>query len=349
MTDTESAGEMSDAELKQQQDLERANSLKPKDQPLVKHIYTADPSAHVFDNKIVIYPSHDIESDAGTNDNGDQFAMRDYHVLSLNGIDADAVDHGVALSVDDIPWAEQQLWAPDAAYKNGKYYFYFPARDYDGIFRLGVASGDSPTGPFKAEEHYIQGSYSIDPAVLGDDDGAYYLYWGGIWGGQLQNWRNGKFEADDIYPADNEPAYAPRVAKLSDSMLQMAEAPREVLIYDDNGELLCAGDTQRRFFEAPWLHKHNGMYYLSYSTGDTHNIVYAIGDNPYGPFTYQGVVLKPVLGWTNHHSIVKYQEKWWLFYHDSSLSDGQTHLRCVKMCELQHDEDGKIITIDAYH
>ena len=340
--------ELSDAELKQQQDLARANSLQGKNQPLVTNIYTADPSAHVFEGKIFIYPSHDIETDACTNDDGDQFAMRDYHVLSVDSDTGTATDHGVALSVDDIPWAEKQLWAPDAASKNGRYYFYFPARDYNGIFRIGVAVSDNPAGPFKAEESYIKGTYSIDPAVFEDKDGSHYMYWGGIWGGQLQNWRNGQFDADDVYPADDEPAYAPLVAKLSDDMLQLAETPKAILIYDENGDLLCAGDNDRRFFEASWLHEYQGKYYFSYSTGDTHKIVYAIGDNPYGPFTYQGVILNPVLGWTNHHSIAKYQDQWFLFYHDSSLSQGQTHLRCVKMSELTHDENGLIKTIDAY-
>ena len=207
---------------------------------------------------------------------------------------------------------------------------------------------DNPAGPFKAEENYIKGTYSIDPAVYEDKDGSHYMYWGGIWGGQLQNWRDGTFNAEDIYPADNEPAYAPLVAKLSNDMLQLAETPKEVLIYDNNGKLLSAGDNDRRFFEASWVHQYQGKYYFSYSTGDTHKIAYAIGDNPYGPFTYQGVILNPVLGWTNHHSIAEYNNKWFLFYHDSSLSEGQTHLRCVKMCELTHDENGVITPINAY-
>lgn len=55
------------------------------------------------------------------------------------------------------------------------------------------------------------------------------------------------------------------------------------------------------------MHKYNGKYYFSYSTGDTHRLCYAIGDNPYGPFTYQGVILTPVVGWTTHHAIVEYK------------------------------------------
>ena len=95
------------------------------------------------------------------------------------------------------------------------------------------------------------------------------------------------------------------------------------------------------------MHKYNGKYYLSYSTGDTHLLVYAIGDNPYGPFTYQGVILTPVLGWTTHHSIVEFKGKWWLFYHDASLSGGKTHLRSVKVAALEYRPDGGIVTIDG--
>ena len=90
------------------------------------------------------------------------------------------------------------------------------------------------------------------------------------------------------------------------------------------------------------MHKYNGLYYLSYSTGNTHYLVYATSKNPLGPFTYQGRFLEPVLGWTTHHSIVEFKGKWYLFHHDSTLSGGQTHLRCVKVKELVYDEAGRI-------
>lgn len=340
--------DLSHAEQTVKKDLERARSLKEKSKPLVEHIYTADPSAHVFNGKIYIYPSHDIETDNAINDNGDHFAMDDYHVLSMENATASAVDHGVALSVDDVPWASKQMWAPDAAYKDGTYYFYFPARDKYGIFRIGAASSTSPTGPFKAEPDYIQGTFSIDPAVFEDDDGSYYLYFGGLWGGQLQNWYDGKFHKQDKYPAEHEVALPAKMAKLSANMIELDEEVKDVILIDEQGKSITVGDNNRRFFEGPWVHKHNGVYYFSYSTGDTHKIAYATGDSPYGPFTYQGVILNPVLGWTNHHSITLFEGKWYLFYHDSSLSRGQTHLRCVKMTELIHDENGLIEVIDAY-
>jgi hypothetical protein len=96
------------------------------------------------------------------------------------------------------------------------------------------------------------------------------------------------------------------------------------------------------------VHKYGGKYYFSYSTGNTHFLCYAIGDNPYGPFTYQGQILSPVVGWTTHHSICEFQGKWYLFYHDSILSNGVTHLRSVKVTELQYDANGRIVPISPY-
>jgi len=318
--------------------------------PLVSHIFTADPSAHVFNGKIYIYPSHDIESEVKEDDMGSHFDMKDYHVFSMERPGAEVIDHGPALKLEDIPWASRQLWAPDAAHKDGKYYLYFPAKDKNDIFRIGVAVADNPSGPFLAEPEPIKGSFSMDPAVFEDEDGNFYLYFGGIWGGQLQWFEDqqrvdGRKGPTDGIPASEEKALMPFVAQLSDNMLEFAEKPREVLLLDQKGEPIKAGDNEKRFFEAAWVHKHNGKYYFSYSTGDTHFIAYGIGDSPYGPFTYQGNILEPVQGWTNHHSIVNFEGKWYLFYHDTELS-GKTPLRNIKMTELTHLPDGTIQTIN---
>jgi hypothetical protein len=317
-------------------------------EPLVTHIYTADPSAHVFEGKIYIYPSHDLDRDIPSNDNGDQYMMEDYHILSMENVNSPCIDNGEALHLKDIQWASQQLWAPDAAFKNNTYYLYFPARDKNDVFRIGVATSSSPAGPFTAEKDPIPGSFSIDPAVLVDDDSRAYIYFGGLWGGQLEMWQTGSFNPDSTGPAAAEPAIGPRVAELSDDMLTFKEAPAEISIVDENGNPILAGDEDRRYFEGPWMHKYNGKYYLSYSTGTTHTIVYAISDNPKGPFVFKGKILTPVVGWTTHHSIVKVEDKWYLFYHDSSLSGGIDNKRCVKFTELKYNEDGTIQTIEPY-
>jgi len=324
------------------------NGKTPISQPLVSHIYTADPSAHVFNGKIYVYPSHDIDAkDVKEDDDGGHFAMRDYHVLSMDKVGGPVKDNGVALDIKDIPWAGRQLWAPDAAYKNGTYYLYFPVKDKQDVFRLGVATSKSPVGPFKAEPQPMKGTYSIDPCVFQDTDGNAYIYFGGIWGGQLQRWDNNQYDAKGALKKPDEVAYLPRVARLNNDMKELAEPVKAIQLLDENGKLFNEKDNDKRFFEGSWLHKYKGKYYLSYSTGDTHNLCYAIGDSPYGPFTYKGVLLKPVLGWTNHHSIIEKDGKWYLFYHDTQLS-GKTHLRNVKVTELTYNPDGTIKTIDAY-
>ena len=319
-------------------------------QPLVKDIYTADPSAHVWDGKIYVYPSHDIDGPAVEDDLGSHFEMRDYRVLRMDKIGGPVTVGPVALDVKDVPWAAKQMWAPDAAKKGDTYYLYFPAKDKEGVFHIGVATAKDPMGPFKAQPKPIKGSFSIDPSVFTDEDGQSYMYFGGIWGGQLQRYATGKYDPNGSKTdlgQDDKPALAPRVAKMSGDMLEFAETPREIQIVDDKGKPLLGGDHDRRFFEAAWMHKYKGKYYFSYSTGDTHYLAYGIGDSPYGPFTYKGRILEPVEGWTTHHSIVEWGGKWWLFYADSQLS-GQTRLRNVKVTELKYNPDGTIQTINPF-
>ncbi len=330
-------------------------SKAEQNKPLVKHIYTADPSAHVFNGKIYVYPSHDLNVEVTDNDNGDQYVMEDYHVLEMDSVTSEVVDCGEVLNMREVPWVSKQMWAPDCAYKNGKYYLYFPAKDKDGIFRIGVATSDTPGGKFTPEAEPIKGSFSIDPCSFVDDDGRAYLVTGGLWGGQLEKWQTGSFVMGDPDmipgsdgPKGDEPALGPCVGELTDDMLQYKTAPQHVQILDENGEPIKACDEKRRYFEGPWMHKYNGKYYLSYSTGTTCYIVYATSDSPFGPFTYQGRILEPVIGWTTHHSIVEVDGKWYLFYHDSSLSGGINSKRCVKFRELNYDADGKIITMNPY-
>jgi len=282
----------------------------------------ADPAVHVFNGRLYIYPSHDRRSAVGSNATGDGYDMVDYYALSLDDVkNGEVTSHGVILDIKDIPWATRQLWDNDAAHKDGKYYLYFPARDNSDVFRIGVAVADRPEGPFISQPEPIPGSYSIDPCVF-EENGEYYMYFGG----------EGKFPKG----VKN----APRIVKLSEDMLEFAEEPREVLILDKNGRTIS--DSERGFFEASWMHKYDGKYYFSYSTGHSHRLCYAIGDNPYGPFTYQGVMLTPVEGWTTHHSIVEFKDKWYLFYHDARPSGGVDTLRSIKVRELIYNPDGTI-------
>lgn len=307
--------------------------------------YMADPSARVFNGRLYIYPSHDWDSGAAFDDDGGHFQMKDYHVFSLDDVmEGKVTDHGVILDVKDVPWAEKQMWDNDVVEKNGRYYLLYCAKDYCGIFHLGIAIADRPEGPFVPQSDPIRGSYSIDPCIFKDDDGQIYAYFGGIWGGQLQWYKDNRMLKNEYLPTGKEPAIPSRVARMSDDVLQFAESPRPVLVVDDNGNPLAADDPHR-FFEASWMHKKDGRYYFSYSTGDTHLLCYAVGDNPYGPFTYKGVILEPVVGWTTHHSIVQFKGHWYLFHHDCVPSNDTTWLRSMKVVELFYDENGLIPTI----
>ena len=307
--------------------------------------YMADPSARVFNGRLYIYPSHDWDSGAAFDDDGGHFQMKDYHVFSLDDVmEGKVTDHGVILDVKDVPWAEKQMWDNDVVEKNGRYYLLYCAKDYCGVFHLAIAVADRPEGPFVPQSDPIRGSYSIDPCIFKDDDGQIYAYFGGIWGGQLQWYKDNRMLKNEYLPTGKEPAIPSRVARMSDDVLQFAESPRAVLVVDDNGNPLAADDPHR-FFEASWMHKKDGRYYFSYSTGDTHLLCYAVGDNPYGPFTYKGVILEPVVGWTTHHSIVQFKGHWYLFHHDCVPSNDTTWLRSMKVVELFYDENGLIPTI----
>lgn len=310
--------------------------------------YMADPAAHVFNGKVYIYTSHDWDSPVTDGTDGAHYDMKDYHAFSIDGdpMSGKVTDHGAILSIDDVPWVSRQMWATDVAEKDGTYYLYFSAKDANGIFRIGVATSASPEGPFKALPDPIRGSYSIDPAVLADGND-YYLYFGGLSGGQ-----NHRFDENNVLkenaprPEKTDVAYGPRMARLTTDMTQLAEAPRQLLITDADGKPMLEGDPHR-YFEAPWVHKYNGRYYLTYSTGSSHLICYATSDSPYGPFVYGGEILTPVVGWTTHQAVVEVDGKWYLFYHDSAPSGGRSSLRSMKVTPLTHRPDGSIVTIDG--
>jgi hypothetical protein len=179
--------------------------------------------------------------------------------------------------------------------------------------------------------------------VFKDDDGSIYVYFGGIWGGQLQWYKDNKALKNEYLPEGKETPLPSRVVRLTDDVCQFAEMPHAVLVVDDHGNPLSADDPHR-FFEASWMHKYHGKYYFSYSTGDTHLLCYAVGNSPYGPFTYKGVILEPVVGWTTHHSIVQYKNRWFLFHHDCVPSHDTTWLRSLKVIPLDYDEEDNIIT-----
>ncbi len=275
--------------------------------PFVQSIYTADPSAHVWaDGRLYVYPSHDIAPPQGCD------LMDQYHVFSTDDM-VSWTDHGEILRADDVDWGRAEggfMWAPDCAYKNGTYYFYFPhptgsGDQWNSTWKIGVATSSEPAANFEVQG-YIEGLKSmIDPCVFVDDDGQAYLYYGG---GNLCE-----------------------AGKLKDNMMEIDGQMQQMQGLVD-------------FHEATWVHKYNGLYYLSYSDNNNNvgnQLRYAVSDSPLGPWTYKGVYMKPTGSPTNHGSIVEYKGQWYAFYHNSILS-GHPWLRSICVDSLFYNEDGTI-------
>lgn len=276
--------------------------------PIITGQFTADPTARVFEGKLYLYPSHDIPSPIERLK--EWFCMADYHVFSSENL-VDWTDHGMILSQENVPWVDSEsysMWAPDCVYKDGKYYFYFPAspKGKKG-FNVGVAIADKPYGPFKPLPEPIKGVRGIDPCVLLDTDGQAYLYWSGR---------------------------GLNVAKLKDNMTELASEP------------VLVADVEDGFKEGPFAFKRNGKYYLTYPwvKDKTECLAYAMSDNPMGPFEYKGIIMEqsPTGCWTNHHSLVEYKGQWYLFYHHNDYSPEFDKNRSVRVDSLTFNPDGTI-------
>ena len=291
--------------------------------PIIRDQFTADPTARVFNNKVYLYPSHDIKPPVGQRQ--DWFCMEDYHVFSSENL-TDWTDHGVIVTQNKVPWVRTNsysMWAPDCVERNGKYYFYFPSAPKDGRgFGVGVAIADSPEGPFICEPEPIKGINGIDPCVLQASDGNAYIFWG-----------------------------AGRCAKLKPNMKELADdtpkekvkwGNREFEMYGVN----CLKDLPNRQAEGPFAFEYNGNYYLTYPyvRENTEVLGYAMSKNPMGPYEYKGIIMPEHENgcWTNHHSIINYKGQWYLFYHQNAFSPNDDKRRSVQIDQLYFNADGTI-------
>lgn len=281
--------------------------------PIIHNQFTADPTARVFNGKMYLYPSHDIPSPVERLK--EWFCMADYHVFSSENL-TDWTDHGVIVSQNDVPWVQPDsyaMWAPDCVCKDGRYYFYFPAapKGERKGFSIGVAVADQPEGPFMPMLRPIEGVMGIDPCVLVDDDGESYLYWSG----------GGIF-----------------AARLKDNMVELDSKPQRLEGMPAGGGLM----------EGPFIFKRNGKYYCTFpwvrEKDGTEALVYCMSDHPLGPFEYKGVIMDehPSGCWTNHHSIVEYQNQWYLFYHHNDYSPEFDKNRSSRIDSLFFNADGTI-------
>ena len=280
--------------------------------PIIRDQFSADPTARVFEGKVYVYPSHDILANEERGRIG-WFCMEDYHVFSSENL-VGWTDHGVIVSQYTVPWVDStsySMWAPDCIYRNGKYFFYFPARAKTQERRrgrgIGVAISEKPYGPFMPEPKPIEGVLGIDPNTFIDKDGQAYLY----------------YSLRQIF-----------VAKLKENMIELESEPVAIENLPDQG-----------LKEGPFVFERNGIYYLTYPhvEDSTERLEYAMGNSPLGPFKVAGVIMDQRLDcWTNHHSIIEYKGQWYLFYHYNDLSPKFDKNRSVRIDSLFFNEDGTI-------
>ena len=304
--------------------------------PVIRDQFAADPTARVFNNKVYVYPSHDIPAPEGQRQ--DWFCMADYHVFSSENL-TDWTDHGMILSQEQVPWGKTDaysMWAPDCVYKNGKYYFYFPNAPKDGRgFAVGVAIANHPEGPFTCVQEPIMGISGIDPCVLIDDDGSAYIYWSGM---------------------------GIRGARLKENMLELDGELQEVKIPKRDGmpempPMKMGGQVMEGlpdgFKEGPFAFKRNGWYYLTFPwvRGNTSNganptetLAYAMSKSPLGPWDFKGIIMAEHDNhcWTNHHSILEYKGQWYIFYHRNDFSPNMDKRRSARIEKIAFNSDGTI-------
>ena len=295
------------------------------------NLYTADASGHVWNINgtptLFVYASHDMEQAAGCD------RMDRYHVFSTVDM-VNWTDYGEILNADDVPWHNgtfrnnsKFMWAPDAAYKNGKYYFYFPhpsqnsddgAGSWGNNWKIGIAVSDFPASDFVILPQTLGGLPSkgeIDPCIFVDDDEQAYFFYGG--GGRCYG------------------------ARMSDNMIELAEPLREM-------------EGLNNFHEATWVHKYNGKYYLSYSdnggggAGNGDQLKYAMSDSPLGPWKYMGAYLYATGCGTNHGSVVEFKGQWYAFYHSDYVSFSGESGRSVHVDKLFHNTDGSIQLVNTF-
>lgn len=278
--------------------------------PPIQSIFTADPSAHVWqDGRLYVYASRDLDY---TPRKADFSTMDRYHVFSTDDL-VNWRDEGEILQSMDLSWGIPGfMWAPDAAFKDGSYYFYYPHTSdhpWNDHWKIGVAKSSNPVSNFE-DVGFIEGAGGhalIDPCVYIDDDEKAYLYYGG--GAKA-------FQAE-----------------LHEDMVTLAGTPEKI-------------DSLEDFHEAIWVFKRKGIYYLTYSDNHSGNnrLRYATGPTPLGPWTHKGIYLESVGLETSHGSVVEFNNKWYAFYHTNSLSN-INELRNFCFDELHFNEAGEILPV----
>ncbi len=289
-----------------QEEQEFPYHFQVKGNPIIKHKFTADPAALVEDDTLWLFTGHDFEG------NQSGYKMKDWLVFSTKDF-KNWIEYPVPLKITDFKWAKSgDAYAADVVKRNGKYYWYV-STNWSGI---GVAVSDKPQGPYKdalgkpllTNKDSFASDHSwatIDPAIYIDENNQPWIFWG------------------------NGECY---YAKLKENMVEI------------DGDIKQITFEGAPFTEAPWIHSHQGKYYLTYATGFPEKIAYAMSDNIEGPWEYKGI-LNEIAGNsnTNHQAIVNFHNQWYFIYHNGGLQNGgSSYSRSVCIDKLKYNEDGTI-------
>lgn len=287
--------------------------------PLVQTCFTTDPAPMVHNGRLYVYTGHD-------ENNADFFWMQEWRVYSTDDM-VNWTDHGSPLAIEDFSWGDDRAWAPQCVERNGKFYFYVPLHSkLTGAMAIGVAVGDSPTGPFKDAigKPLADGSWDfIDPTCFIDDDGQAYLFWG------------------------NPTIY---YVKLNDDMISF-EGEVQKLVPDEAGfgpgkevPMEPGKKYGSSYTEGPWFYKRNGKYYMLYAAGGIpERIAYSMSDNPTGPWKYMGTIMPQkdeTNSFTNHCGVADYKGQSYFFYHTGNLPGGGGFGRSICVEPFEYNADG---------
>ncbi|MBR9793449.1 MAG: family 43 glycosylhydrolase [Gammaproteobacteria bacterium] len=291
-------------------------STASADNPIITDVFTADPAAMVYNDTVYLYTGHD---EAPNNDKF--FEMHDWLAFSSTDM-VNWKAHGPIMKGVDFKWAVPGFaWASHMVEKDGTFYFYTTVRHDETKpgFAIGVATSDSPTGPFKdaigkalitddMTTHTPNDWDDIDPAIFIEENGDAYMFFGNL---------------------------MPKYVKLKDNMLEL------------DGEIKTIDVPN--YTEASWVHKKGDNYYFSYACEFPEKICYAMSKSIHGPWEYKGI-LNEVAGnsETNHQSIIEYKGKSYFIYHTGALppKDGQASggrfRRSVAVEPLYYNQDGTL-------
>jgi len=289
--------------------------------PLIRSLYTADPAPMVYGDTLYLYTTHDENVLVN-----DFYTMRDWQCFSTKDM-VNWTEHGKIFSLDDIRWADDRAWAPQAIERNGKFYLYCPVHKINGGMAIAVGVSDKPTGPFKdiGSPLVDEGDWNdIDPTVFIDDDGQAYLYFGNP-------------ELRYVLLNEDMVSYNKSVGVVKIPMTQSSFGRG-------------SHDTGTSYGEGPWFYKRNGIYYMVYAAfgvgQQNEHLAYSTATSPKGPWKYGGVLMTEKGGvFTNHPGVIDFKGHSFLFYHTGELPGGSLFHRSVCVTEFNYNSDGSINTV----